>query len=96
MLIALCSANTIPVKIAAVAATASDRTPMISISAMTSRKYFRGRTTLRATCPVSNPTPPYHITARVSAVSIPYSLAKLSTKRWKSSCRAANAAAGAM
>ena len=41
MLIALCSANTIPVKIAAVAATASDRTPMISISAMTSRKYFR-------------------------------------------------------
>ena len=65
MFTALWMAKTMPVKIAAVRATPSERTPITSISLTTRRKYFGGRARLRATCAVSRPTPPYHIAVRL-------------------------------
>ena len=64
MLTALCSANTMPVKIAAVSATPSERTPIVSISSRIRRKYFGGSARLRKTWAVSSPTPPYHRAVR--------------------------------
>src|SRR4029453_7112774 len=58
MFTALCRANTMPVKIEATRATPSERMPMVSISTMTSRKYFGGRARLRRTWAADNPTPP--------------------------------------
>ena len=96
MLMALWSAKTMPVKIAAVRATPSERTPMISISRTISRKYGGGRVRLLATCAVRRPRPPYHIAVRLRYVSIPpYSILKLSSNRRKSSRPASNEAAGA-
>ena len=53
-----------PVKIDAVRATPSERTPITSISTTTRRKYFGGRARLRSTWAVSSPTPPYHMAVR--------------------------------
>ena len=64
MFTALCSAKTMPVKTEAVSATPSERTPMISISRTTSRKYLGGSARLRNTWAVSSPTPPYHMAVR--------------------------------
>ena len=65
MLTALWIVKTMPVKIAAVSATPSDCTPITSISWITRRKYFGGSARLRATWPVSRPTPPYQIAVRL-------------------------------
>ena len=65
MFTALWIAKTMPVKIAAVSATPSERTPITSISLMTRRKYFGGRARLRATCAASKPRPPYQIAVRL-------------------------------
>ena len=62
---ALWIVKTIPVKVAAVSATPSDRTPMVSTSWTTRRKYFGGNARLRNTVPVSRPTPPYHTAVRL-------------------------------
>src|SRR5205809_2008857 len=70
MFTALWIAKTMPVKTAAVSATPTERTPMTSISLITRRKYLGGSATLRATCAVSSPTPPYQIAVRLRNVSI--------------------------
>src|SRR3990167_3484018 len=57
MFTALWSARTIPVKSAAVRATATDRTPMVSISRATMWMYERGRTRFRATWALRSPRP---------------------------------------
>src|SRR5260370_1268759 len=57
---AVWSAGTIPVNSAAVSATVSERTPMMSISRATSQKYEGGSVRFRATRTVSSPRPPYH------------------------------------
>ena len=84
-----------PVKIAAVRATPSERTPITSISWITRRKYFGGSAALRITCAVSSPTPPYHIAVRLRYVSIAHSIAKLCTNRRNSARPPSNSSAGA-
>src|SRR5262249_24632905 len=71
MLMALWRAKTMPVKIAAVMATPSDCTPMISVSRTIRRKYAGGRARLRATCAVSSPMPPDQVAVRLKYVSMP-------------------------
>src|SRR5258706_6716550 len=66
MFTALWRAKTMPVKIAAVRATPSDRTPRVSISCRISRKYEGGSARFLRTRPARSATPPYHSTLRVS------------------------------
>src|SRR6185503_20873788 len=59
MFTAVWSARTMPVKSAAVRATVSERTPMMSTSRATSQKYEGGSVRLRTTRAASRPSPPY-------------------------------------
>src|SRR5713101_5697927 len=70
MLTALWSAKTIPVNAAEITATGSERTPMVSTSRMTRRKYEGGRARFLSTRAASSPRPPYHMMLRVSALSM--------------------------
>src|SRR6266540_3965056 len=70
MFTALWRAKTMPVKIAAVRATPSDRTPRASISCRIRRKYEGGSARLRSTRPARSATPPYHNTLRVRTACI--------------------------